>query len=123
MNDRDKLEQCQDSYGRLLITHQDLKDKYDRLRPSPTRAAKKTVKKTVQKTGVKHPRFKGSKAAGIAAGIWMVLHKTEWLSRFVEPGLILPKGFFQDADVAGYCAIGLTWLVRELYQSFGRTVD
>ena len=103
-----QLQQCRESYQKLLASYKRLKDQRS-ISPKPS----------VKKTSISHPRWKGGKTAGMAAGVWMVLNKTGWITRFVEPGFLLPVGFFNDTEIAGYCTIGLAWLIRELYQSLG----
>jgi len=50
----------------------------------------------------------------MVTGIWFVLNRTEWLEKIIEPKLMLPRGFFADPEIAGYCTLVLAWAIREV---------
>jgi hypothetical protein len=60
-----------------------------------------------------HPKYRGTKSAVYAGITWTILVKTTWLPIWAE-ALSLPRGFFADDDIAGYCAILLAWTIREI---------
>ena len=57
-------------------------------------------------------KYRGHKVTGLAAAVWFMLDKTEWLPD-IATALHLPPDFFFDTQIAGYCPLVIAWFCRE----------